>query len=212
MEQENYILLTPISENRMQDLVSRLAESYTGSGMVNEIDIEQHRTRPDTYRLLFPWKPDFDRFGYFVNYLKFPDGQPQDALEVYGYWNLQDANPKNLRGQRAMLHIAPPSEEFPDCIYATTDQDTAYRLYFAGDVTPLPAPAEAYHEAPIGEYDWQPFITIVTQKRATELEVPEKGCAGILIWTITLGSAACTALFYDKSGIVSTGLSLFCIS
>ncbi|WP_298318042.1 hypothetical protein [uncultured Aquimarina sp.] len=90
------------------------------------------------FLIQFDNSPDFERFGYFVNYLVYPIDFLEFKAEVRGYYRTKDviSFPELKKGNWLMFYINHKDQE-PDNVYITDGANYSYSIDFGGNLKKL---------------------------------------------------------------------------
>lgn len=85
MSTTHHIKITDITESDLTTIISDLSNLYQDSGFTKTISIYRKKGNPEIYSLIFSESPDFERFCYFINYLRYPESIKELNPKVKGY-------------------------------------------------------------------------------------------------------------------------------
>ena len=127
---KEYIYIEGLTKEEVVEIVQDMSNLYADVEYSKGIKIFE--SNKNSFIINFSFKPDFERFKYFVNYLHYPEVENHKA-QVRGYWTIDngDGLPENHSSQRVMLYVSDSDEE-GDNVSATFDQElSSYKFGFA---------------------------------------------------------------------------------
>jgi hypothetical protein len=186
MELDGKILVTGTSTENLIDTLYNLAYLYRETDFVQNIRLSKH-TAIDCFLIEFEEMPDFDRFMYFVNFIRYPIGI-EHAPDVRGYWTSQLGDhiiASELIDKQLMLFVSESDKE-GDNITVVSHDNYSYTIPFA--IAQLPI----YHETPerrflpinLEETDFKEIKRIQPDEnkiKDLDTERPVTGCLGMLV-------------------------------
>lgn len=132
MNTKEYINIEGIGQDKIIEAVQAMADLYSNVEFSNGIEIFQSKENQSRFILNFSFRPDFERFKYFVNYLHYPEVEDYKA-KVRGFWTVDsmDRLPPIHLNKRVMLFVSDLDEE-GDNVHATFERESnSYKLGFA---------------------------------------------------------------------------------
>ncbi|MDX1446661.1 hypothetical protein [Lishizhenia sp.] len=132
MNTKEYIYIEGIAREKVIEAVQAMSNLYADVEFSKGIEIFESNKNQNSFIINFSFRPDFERFKYFVNYLHYPEVKDYKA-QVRGFWTVDrvDGLPQNQTNQRVMLYVSDIDEE-GDNVHATFQgETTSYKLGFA---------------------------------------------------------------------------------
>lgn len=132
MNTKEYIYIEGIAKEKVIEAVQAMSNLYADVEFSKGIEIFVSNKNQNIFIINFSFRPDFERFKYFVNYLHYPEVEDYKA-QVRGFWTVDslDGLPQNHANQRIMLYVSDLDEE-GDNVHATFERESnSYKLGFA---------------------------------------------------------------------------------
>lgn len=132
MNTKGYINIQGIGKDKIIEAVQAMSNLYSDIEFSKGIEIFESNKNKNNFIINFSFRPDFERFKYFVNYLHYPEVEDYKA-RVKGFWTVDsvDGLPQNHVNQRVMLYVSDLDEE-GDNVHATFERESnSYKLGFA---------------------------------------------------------------------------------
>uniref|UniRef100_UPI00404896DA hypothetical protein n=1 Tax=Roseivirga sp. TaxID=1964215 RepID=UPI00404896DA len=194
MNIDKYIFIAGPTLDQLKSSLQELAELYSNTGFTEDISLFKSVKSDNRYIINFNNMPDFERFKYFVNFLRYPIGTEYTA-KVFGFWTVGDMDkmPEPLIGEKLMLYVSD----------GDTEGDNVYAIYSGANSTIKMgfAMGEEYKELDSREFEFvEPQLNLadyeidstISPDPNTKKKSPG-GCAPVLLFI----------------GLVSIGLCLF---
>lgn len=166
----NYIIIKNTTATKVEDSVSQMVDLYTDTGFVNSVIINQ--VDAGHFLIEFPNQPDFERFSYFVNYLRYPEGFNNYNPLVYGIWNVLEPLDKisAANGEKLLIYISKFDKEYDNVIVENSKGDT-YQYSFSGRIKETNRRENNYLELITIPENYTEHIEIVPTKEVTNREL-----------------------------------------
>lgn len=193
MNTKEYIYIQGVGKDKIIEAVQAMSNLYADVEFSKGIEIFKSKENQSNFILNFSYRPDFERFKYFVNYLHYPEVENYKA-KVRGFWTVDSADglPQNHSNQRVMLYMSDLDEE-GDNVYATFEQESSsYKFGFAigEDYKVLDSIELEFDEPKINSNEFN-LITTVQPDPSVKLKQSGKGCLftlsiiiGISVWAV----------------------------
>lgn len=138
-----------------------MANLYKTTPFVNGIELHEELDQQESFLILFPEQPDFDRFAYFVNYIEYPINQQGLAPAVVGYFYTQLAPNKapHLVGEIVMVYVSNKGPEY-DNVNIVTENNDSYCFDFGGKVYKLDDNENSFEIQVVDQSNYSHYIDI----------------------------------------------------
>ncbi len=132
---ENFIYIENVKESDLLKALQDLANLYSDTGYTDEIEIYRKKDKYDSFSIIFPKLPDFDRFSYFVNYLYLPFDLDKFEPRVKGYYKVKNItdNLEFKTGDWVILFMTKNDTDL-DEVSLVNEKDENYNFDFGGRV------------------------------------------------------------------------------
>ena len=142
---ENFITIENVSETELCGILLQLANLYIENEYVKGIQLYRKKDNSESFLILFSNQPDFERFNYFVNYIKYPEGYENFSPLIRGYFKSADITLKSefKVGEWIMVYISPIDREY-DNVNLTNINNESYLYDFGGRIKKLEQTDELY--------------------------------------------------------------------
>lgn len=129
----SYIVVKNSSSVIVETSLGQLANLYVESGFVNSILV--NRINSKDFLIEFPGKPDFERFAYFVNFLRYPEGYDNYEPLVYGVWHIEEPIEKieGKTGDILLVYVSKYDDQF-DNVSVANSNGKVYLYSFTGKI------------------------------------------------------------------------------
>lgn len=163
---ENFIIVEKVQEADLESILMDLANLYADTEYVNGIQLYRKKDRYDSFLIGFTNQPDFARFNYFVNYLRFPVENENFSPFIRGYYQMDDVKQAAdfNAGERLMVYIPQNPEEF-DNVHFVNPQNENYVYDFGGAITKLTTIEETYQLISLDKNLYHHVIDVFPSKR-----------------------------------------------
>jgi len=143
--QQNHIVIENVSNQIIEDILMNLANLYSDTAYTNDMQLFRKQNSTSSFLVIFTNSPDFERFSYFVNYLRYPEGQDNFSPIVRGYYQTKDIQNKNdfAKGNWLMVYVSPNDKEF-DNVTIVNFENENYLFDFGGKITKLDTVEEKF--------------------------------------------------------------------
>ena len=106
----NYIIITGVEEAELELALGKLVEEYTNYEKFGPLHFLEIDSSTNIYAVRFENEPDFQRFAYVVNFLKYPIGADYKNADIKGFYSLkEELHISGIGKERLMLYI--PNED-----------------------------------------------------------------------------------------------------
>lgn len=136
---ENYIVIEGVTEKAIEGMLMNMASLYSDTKYVEGIQLYRKKENQTSFLILFTNTPDFDRFAYFVNYLKYPEGFEQHKPFLRGFYKVtaQQPNTEFANGEWLMMYVSEKDKEY-DNVSIVNERNESFLNDFGGKVKKLP--------------------------------------------------------------------------
>lgn len=136
--EQNHIVIDNVSNQNIEDILMNLANLYADTGYTNGIQLYRKQNSTSSFLVCFTNSPDFERFSYFVNYLRYPEGLDNFNPIVRGYYQTKDIkNNKDFsKGDWIKVYVSKNGKEF-DNVNVVNSENENYIYDFGGKITKL---------------------------------------------------------------------------
>ena len=183
MNIDKYIFIAGPTEDQLKSGLQELAELYADTGFTEDISVFKSVKADSQYIINFENKPDFERFKYFVNFLRYPIDTKYTA-KVLGFWTIAelDKMPEPLIGKRLLLYVSDNDTE-GDNVYAIySDANSTIKLGFAmgEEYKELESTEFQFVEPQLNIEDYEIIFNISPDSNAKKIS--SGGCAPLLFF------------------------------
>ena len=163
---ENFIIVEKVQEADLESILMDLANLYADTKFVNGIQLSRKKDSFDSFLITFANQPDFARFNYFVNYIRFPVEYENFSPFLRGYYRTADVKQPTdfTTGEWLMVYIPQNPKEF-DNVHFVNAQNENYVYDFGGTITKLPIIEETYQLISLDKSLYHHVIDIFPSKR-----------------------------------------------
>lgn len=135
---QNHIIIDNISNQNIEDILMNLANLYSDSGYTNGIELYRKQKSTSSFLVCFTNSPDFERFNYFVNYLRYPEKYDDLNPIVRGYYQTKDIKERNnfSKGDWIMIYVSVNDKEY-DNVNIVDSENQNFLYDFGGNITKL---------------------------------------------------------------------------
>lgn len=169
---ENFIIVENTEERDLEHILMNMANLYADIEFVNGIQLYRKKSNYNSFLILFTNQPDFDRFSYFVNYIKYPEGFESFSPFLRGYFKTIDIK-KTYEfkvGEWIMVYVSKNDKEY-DNVNLVNDKNENYLYDFGGKVKKLKSKEEIYKLIPFDKNDYYHIIDIIPSKSVEQLKL-----------------------------------------
>lgn len=168
---ENYIIIEKVQERELENILMDLANLYADTTFVNGIQLYRKKRDPDSFLVLFTNQPDFERFNYFVNYLKYPSEHENFSPFLRGYYQSKDIK-ENIKlnvGEYVMVYISKNDKAY-DTVNLVTINNENYLYDFGVSIKKLESTEEIYNLISFDKNKYHHIIDIIPSKSSDKIE------------------------------------------
>jgi len=142
---ENYIIIENVIESELESILMNLANIYRDVACADGIQLYRKKDKYDSFLVLFTNQPDFMRFNYFVNYLKYPENFMNFNPFLRGFFKTTDIQEKQefSLGEWLMIYISKNDKKY-DNVSLVNDQNQSFLIDFGERVNKLETTEENY--------------------------------------------------------------------
>lgn len=135
---QNHIIIDNISNQNIEEALMSLANLYADSGYTDGIQLYRKQKSTSSFLVCFTNSPDFERFNYFVNYLRYPENNDSLNPIVRGYYQTKDIKEKNnfSKGDWIMIYVSVNDKEY-DNVNIVDSENQNFLYDFGGNITKL---------------------------------------------------------------------------
>ncbi|MFL9845501.1 hypothetical protein [Flavobacterium rhizosphaerae] len=167
----NHIVVKNINEDDLQNILMNIANLYSDTEYVDGIQLYREKQKYDSFLILFTNQPDFERFNYFTNYIKYPEGYENLSHSVRGFFKVSDVRKQydfNV-GEWLMVYVSKNDKEY-DNVNIVNCENKTYLFDFGGKIKKLNVIEESYKLIPIDINSFHHIIDIIPGKVAGRME------------------------------------------
>ena len=164
---ESYILIETEQPHVLKKVLKELAELYSDTGFTNGLKLFEKSDDQKQFLLVFTKEPDFDRFGYFVNFLKYPIENDSFSSHVRGYFKNDNSRPKIHSSEWLLFYMADNGTP-PDAVSLVSEENKNFLFDFGGKISPQERPKELFNMSVIDRNAYQHVITISPSKTSVK--------------------------------------------
>lgn len=142
---ENFIIVENVTEKDLEKILQNLANLYAETEYVNGIKWFRNNTKSDSFLILFSNNPDFDRFNFFVNYIKYPEEFVNFSPFVRGFYKTSDIQLQNEfnMGTWIMVYVSKNDQDY-DNVTLVNEKNESYLFDFGGKIKKLESLEERF--------------------------------------------------------------------
>lgn len=167
---ENYIIIENVDEKDVETVLMNLANLYSKTDYVNGIQLYRKKNKRNSFLILFTNQPDFERFNYFVNYLRYPEGYENFKSFLRGFFRtteLKENYSFNV-GDWLMIYVAENDTEY-DNISLINEENETYIYSFSGNSRKVNNIENRFKLITFDKNDYHHLIDIIPEKTAKKL-------------------------------------------
>lgn len=166
---ENFIIIENVSEKEIESILMDLANLYADTGYTDAIQLYKKNNKNNSFLILFSNPPDFARFNYFVNYLRYPSGYEKLNPFLRGYYQTKDININNefIVGDWIMVYVSESDKEY-DNVYLVNKNEENYLYDFGGKIRKLNTTEERFNIKIFDITEYNHIIDIIPSVNAKE--------------------------------------------
>lgn len=168
---ENFIIVENVNERELESILKNLANLYADTEYVNGIQLYRKKTKLDSFLILFSNQPDFERFNYFINYIKYPEKFDNFSPFVRGFYRTSDIKMKSEfnMGEWIMVYVSKNDQEY-DNVTIVNEKNESYLYDFGGNIKKLETLEEIFKMIPFDKSDYDHMLDIFPNKRIKEIK------------------------------------------
>lgn len=138
MTGRNFILADNVSEQDLAAILAKLAELYGDTGYTSGMELSRLTGPQPKYLVSFQNEPDMDRFSYFVNYIKYPEGFDVPGIRVTGYYMVpeEESSKHFSAGEWLQLYVSASDTEY-DNVSVVNAKNESFLFDFGGRIRKL---------------------------------------------------------------------------
>jgi hypothetical protein len=158
---ENFIIIENVSEKELRVIITNLADLYSDNEFAKGIQLYQKKGNYNSFLILFSNSPDFDRFNYALNYLKYPVGFNKFSPFIRGFYQTRESNLKAdyYTGDWIMVFVSKNDKNYDNVIFVN-EEDENYLFDFGGKIRKLDVIEEKFKMISVDKIDFLPIINI----------------------------------------------------
>jgi len=163
--EQNHIIIDNVSNQNIEDILMNLANLYSDTGYTNGIQLYRKQNSTSSFLVCFTNSPDFERFNYFVNYLRYPEGFDNFNPIVRGYYQTIDIKNKKdfSKGDWIMVYVSRNDKEF-DNVNIVNSENENYIYDFGGKITKLNTIEEQFQLSQLDLTNYNHIIDVFPAK------------------------------------------------
>ncbi len=169
---ENFIIVENINERELESILMDLANLYADTEFVNGIQFYRKKGKYDSFLILFSNQPDFERFNYFVNYIKYPAEYDKFSPFLRGFYKTSDIKQKSEfnAGEWIMVYVSKNDKEY-DNVNLVNDKNENYLYDFGGKIKKLKSAEEMFKLLSFDKDNYYHIFDIVPSKSAENSQI-----------------------------------------
>lgn len=158
---ENYILIEATDQQDLESILGNFANLYNDADTVHGMQLYRKKGAPEKFIVKFTNKPDFQIFGFLVNYLVYPMDFEEFNPRVIGFYNTDDVMgyPNVKKGSRLMLYINLEDDQ-PDNVYITNENNQSFIFDFGGSLKEISKTILIHNEEKVEIEDFNHIMDI----------------------------------------------------
>lgn len=168
---ENFIIVENVIEKELESILMNLANLYADTVYVNGIQFYRKKDKYDSFLILFSNPPDFERFNYFVNYIKYPVKYEKFSPFIRGFYKAADIKEKSEFnvGEWIMVYVSKNDKEY-DNVNLVNIKNENYLYDFGGRIKKLDSKEEMYNLLSFDKNNYYHIIDIIPNKSVEKIE------------------------------------------
>lgn len=166
---ENFIIVENVNEKELESILMELANAYSDTEFVNGIQFYRKKDKFDSFLILFSNQPDFERFNYFVNYIKYPAEHEKFSPYLRGFYRTSDIKQKsefNI-GDWIMVYVSKNDKEY-DNVNLVNDKNENYLYDFGGKTKKLKSAEEMFKLISFDKNNYHHILDIIPSQTIEE--------------------------------------------
>lgn len=142
---ENYIIIEGVNEKVIENILMNMANLYSDTKYVKGMQLYRKKENPTFFLIFFPNAPDFVRFAFFVNYIKYPEGYEKHKPFLRGFYKVTEKQPKAefTIGEWLMVYVSEKDKEY-DNVSFVNERNESFLYDFGGTFKKLLQIEESY--------------------------------------------------------------------
>lgn len=158
---QSFIVSSDVQENELQVGLMDFANLYSQEKFAEQIELFRKKGELE-YLIFFNNEPDFERFAYAVNYIRFLETKNGQLPLVTGYFNNGQKDSQNpfLDGNFVKVYVSRNDKEYDNVNIVDSENDT-YRFDFGGAYTKLATIEESFELPHVDLENYNHLITII---------------------------------------------------
>lgn len=166
---ENFIIVENVNERELESILMDLANLYADTEFVNGIQFYRKKDKYDSFLILFSNQPDFERFNYFVNYIKYPAEYEKFSPFIRGFYKTSDIkqNSEFNIGEWIMVYISINDKEY-DNVNLVNEKNDNYLYDFGGKIKKLKSIEEMFKLISFDKSNYYHILDIIPSKSIEE--------------------------------------------
>lgn len=164
---ENFITIENVAETELGSILLDLANLYVETDFVQGMRYFKNNADSRSFLIKFTFDPDFERFNYFVNYLRYPMGYENISPKVRGYYKTVriDFKADFKVGDFIMVYVSNTDTEY-DNVSLTINMNESYIYDFGGKIKKLDQTDEFYDYKPLNMNDYEHIADVYPSEEA----------------------------------------------
>lgn len=162
---ENFIIVENVNERELESILMNLANLYADTEFVNGIQFYRKKDKQDSFLILFSNQPDFVRFNYFVNYIKYPTEYEKFSPFLRGYFktsNIKEKSEFNV-GEWIMVYVSRNDKEYDNVNFVNAKNEN-YLYDFGGKIKKLKSKEEIFKLISFDKNDYYHILDVIPAK------------------------------------------------
>lgn len=158
---ENFIIVENVNEKDLEKILQDLANLYVETEYVNGIKLFRNNTKSDSFLILFSNNPDFDRFNFFVNYIKYSKEFDNFSPFVRGFYKTSDIQLQNEfnMGTWIMIYVSKNDQDY-DNVTLVNEKNESYLFDFGGNIKKLESLEETFKFISVDKCQYDKILDI----------------------------------------------------
>jgi len=130
---ENFIIVEKIKESDLVSILKDFATSYSEDEFASAIQLYRKREKFDSFLILFTNQPDFEKFNYIINYLRYPIGYKNISPFIRGFFMASEikGKPEYKIGEWLMVYVSKDDKKY-DNVSILNIKNENYLYNFGG--------------------------------------------------------------------------------
>jgi len=171
---ENFIIVENANDKDLENILMDFANLYADSEFVNGIQFYRKKKSFDSFLILFTHQPDFERFNYFVNYIRYPANYKKFSPFLRGFYKTSDITQKSEfnTGEWIMVYVSKHDKEY-DNVCLVNNKNENYLYDFGGKIKKLKSAEEMFKLMVFDKNNYHHILDIIPSTIPDNGEFPK---------------------------------------